>query len=202
MANDLTRRALIAGLATGAAALTIAGPASAALDVNSARDLIGRLVGDINKIINSGESQTQMYADFGKLFDKYADVNIIARSTLGPAARSASPAELKAYTAAFRDYMSRKYGARFREFIGGKIEVQNAREVNGFYEVNTVAKLQGQQPFQVIFDVSDKSGRNLFFNIIIEGINLLAAERQEVGAMLDQSGGNISALVQKLKTAN
>jgi phospholipid transport system substrate-binding protein len=49
--------------------------------------------------------------------------------------------------------------------------------------------------------VSDKSGKNLFFNIIIEGVNMLASERTEVGAMLDKRKGNIDALITDLKTA-
>ena len=48
---------------------------------------------------------------------------------------------------------------------------------------------------------SDKSGKNLFFNIIIEGVNMLASERTEVGAMLDKRKGNLDALIQDLKSA-
>ncbi len=198
MPNDLTRRSLIAGLAAGSAALALARPALA-LDTASARALIGRLVDDINRIINSGESEQQMFKDFEQVFNKYSDVPVIARSTLGIAARSATPAQMKAYTEAFTGYISRKYGRRFREFIGGKITVVSAQKVNGFYSVDSVAKLRGEAPFDVRWDVSDRSGRDLFFNIVIEGINMLAAERTEIGSMLDKNGGNINALIALLK---
>ena len=52
---------------------------------------------------------------------------------------------------------------------------------------------------QVRWHVADKSGRDLFFNIIIEGVNMLASERAELGAMLDKRGGSIPALVEDLK---
>ena len=64
-----------------------------------------------------------------------------------------------------------------------------------------VTRLSGQAPFEVIFRVSDKSGRNLFFDIVIEGISLLKTERTEIGAMLDKRRGDIDALIQDLRRA-
>jgi len=203
MAHDarfipLTRRSLIAGFAGGAMALAIPRRA-AALDVESAKVLIGALVNDINGIINSGASESAMYGQFEKVFSKYADVPIIAQSALGIAARSASAGQMKAFTAAFQGYISRKYGSRFREFVGGKIEVVGARQVKSFYEVVSTAYLKGQSPFEVRWQVSDKSGRDKFFNMIIEGVNMVATERTEIGAQLDQRGGNLDQLTADLK---
>jgi phospholipid transport system substrate-binding protein len=200
MVNKLTRRSVLSGLMAGAAGLALSGPALA-LNTGEARQLIDRLVGEINTVINSGKTEAAMYGDFERIFIKYADVPIIARSALGVAARSASAAQMKAFTLAFRGYISRKYGKRFREFIGGELKVEQARPVKSFFEVKTTAYLRGEAPFEVIFLVSDKSGRDLFFNMYIEGVNMLATERTEIGAMLDARRGNINLLIEDLKTA-
>jgi len=200
MVNKLTRRSVLSGLMAGVAGLALSGPA-VALNTDQARQLIDRLVGEINRVINSGKPESAMYSDFERIFADYADVPIIARSALGVAARSASAAQMNAFTTAFRGYLSRKYGKRFREFIGGKLEVESARAVKSFYEVKTTAYLRGEAPFEVVFLVSDKSGRDLFFNMYIEGVNMLATERTEIGAMLDARRGNIDLLIQDLKTA-
>lgn len=200
MPNNLTRRSTLMGLAASAAALAV--PQTVwALNTDQARSLIDKLVGEINRVINSGKSEAAMYGDFEKIMATYADVPIIAQSALGVAARSASPAQMKAFTDAFLGYISRKYGKRFREFIGGRLEVTDARAVKSFYEVKTTAFLKGEAPFEVIFLVSDKSGKDLFFNLYIEGVNMLASERTEVGAMLDKRRGDLNALIQDLKTA-
>ncbi len=196
--SRLTRRHLIGGLATGLASVVVLRPAMA-LDVNSARALIDALVTDINGIINSGAPAQEMYASFEQVFITYADVPIIAQSALGVAARSASGGQMKAFTTAFRGYISRKYGSRFREFIGGRIEVNDAKKVKSFYEVISTAYLQGEAPFEVRWHVSDKSGRDKFFNMIIEGVNMVATERTEIGALLDQRGGNLDQLIADLK---
>lgn len=196
MPNDplfLTRRAFGAGLAAGAGFLAMALPVRA-LTVDQAKALIDKVVAEVNAIINSGKSEAQMLKDFEGLFAAYADVPVIGRSALGPAARTASPAQMTAFTKAFQHYISVKYGRRFREFIGGRIEVKDARPVKSYYEVVSTAYLQGEAPFEVLWDVSDKSGKLLFFNLIIEGVNMLASERTEVQAILDQNGGDIDKL--------
>ena len=195
----LSRRALMAGLAT-VTALTALPQTAAALTADGAKTLVDKTVADINSIINSGKSESAMLKDFEKLFASYADVPAIARSVLGTAARSASKAQLSAYTKAFQGYISRKYGRRFREFIGGKIDVQEARAVKSYFEVISTAHLKGESPFEVRWHVSDKSGKSLFFNIIIEGVNMLASERTEMGALLDQRGGDLDRLIADLKT--
>jgi phospholipid transport system substrate-binding protein len=201
MPNDilLTRRDLALGLAAGLALATLP-QSAAALTAEAAKGLVDNTVADVNAIINSGKSERAMLRDFEKLFARYADVPTIARSVLGTAARSASKSQLSSYTKAFQGYISRKYGRRFREFIGGRIEVAEARAVKSYFEVISTARLQGEAPFEVRWHVSDKSGKSLFFNIIIEGVNMLASERTEMGALLDQRGGDLDRLIADLAT--
>lgn len=198
--TSMSRRGLLVGAAAvlGASAAPVA---AQALNLATARALIDSAVGDVNRIIASGKSESAMFVEFEKLFVRYADVPVIARSALGPAARQASAGDLKAFTKAFQGYISRKYGRRFREFIGGRIEVVDAKPLKSYFEVISTAYLQGEAPFDVRWHVSDKAGRPLFFNLIIEGVNLLASERQEIGAMLDRRRGDIGALVADLNAS-
>lgn len=198
MATDPRRRALLAGGAVYAGFL-LSGAPVAALTLDQARALIDRAIGEVNTVIASGKSEAAMLKDFEGIFTRYADVAAIARSALGPAARSAGAAQMASFTEAFRVYISRKYGRRFREFAGGKIEVTGARPLKSYYEVISVARLRGQSPFEVAWHVSDRSGRQLFFNIIIEGVNMLASERAEIGAMLNRRKGDIAALSADLR---
>jgi phospholipid transport system substrate-binding protein len=193
----LSRRAV---LVCGGAALSLgtAAPAAFAVSLSEAERLVDRLVADVNAVIASGKSESRMLDDFEKIFQAYADVPTIARYSLGSDARSASPAQLAAYTDAFATYIARKYGRRFREFIGGRIEVLEARNVPNGVEVQTTAILVGQSPFRVDFWVSDASGRTKFFNIIIEGVNMLLSERSEIQAMLDQRRRDIDRLIADL----
>lgn len=200
MKNSHSRRHV---LMTAAALVLVAAPpvAAAGLTDGRARALVDQVVGDINRVIASGKPLSAMIADFERIFTRYADVAIIARSTLGNDANRASAAQMSAYTEAFRGYIARKYGKRFNEFVGGRIEVNSVRQVKSWHEVKSTAYLRGQSPFEVSFLVSDRSGKDLFFDMIIEGISLRLSERTEIGAMLDRRRGDINALIEDLRSA-
>lgn len=181
------------------AVLATAPQALWALNEASASTLINSLVTDINRVIASGKGESAMYRDFERIFQRYSDTSYIAAYALGSDGRRASSAQKQAFSQAFQGYISRKYGKRFREFIGGKLEVTGVKKVKKWYEVSTIAYLKGQSPFEVTFLVSDRSGRDLFFNMFIEGVNLLLTERTEIGAILDSKRGDIDALIAELK---
>lgn len=196
--NNASRRSVLRG---GAALLacTMGGGAAFALNTGQAKALIDRVVGDINRVINSGASESRMIAQFEQIFARYADVPTIARSVLGPPARSLGSSDLNAFTTAFRGYIARKYGKRFREFIGSEIVVNRAEPWKSHFQVFSTVNLRGQSPFSVVFRVSDRSGRDLFFDMLIEGISLLKTESVEVGALLEARRGNVGRLTADLQ---
>ena len=190
------RRSVLAGMA--GAAIALPDPLLAITNAG-ARSLIDSVVADINRIIGSGKSEPAMIRDFKTLFDRYADNPFIAAFTLGRAAASnASSRQKRAYSDAFSHYMSRKYGKRFREFIGGSIDVQRVRAVKSWYEVDTIVRLRGKAPFQVTFKVWDRSGKDLMFDMVIEGVSLRVAEKEEVGALLERYRNDINAVIAAL----
>jgi len=201
MKTDFSRRHLIAAAGAAAATLSATPTLSFALTDSSARTLVDRIVKEINRVISSGKAVSSMIRDFERIFARYADVNIIARSTLGADSRRASAAQMRAFTDAFRGYIARKYGKRFNEFVGGKIEVKGVRRVKSWHEVRSTVYLRGESPFEVLFLVSDRSGKDLFFDMVIEGVSLRLTERTEIGAMLDRRQGNIDAMIQDLRKA-
>jgi len=199
--TQYTRRAATGLIGAAVATFTLMPSKASALDNASAKKLVDALVGEINRVIASGKSEQAMYSDFKRIFAKYGDTSYIAAYAMGNDGRRASNAQKKKFSAEFQTYISRKYGSRFREFIGGRLEVKSVRPVKSWFEVQTTAFLRGESPFTVTFLVSDRTGRDKFFNMFIEGINLLLTERTEIGAMIDKRGGSIDKMIADLRNA-
>lgn len=200
MRTNLDRRTVTLGLASTMMLGPMTGPAMA-LSNAKAEAHVTKLVAAINKVIASGKSESEMISDFEKIFIKYSDVRYLASYALGVEGRRATAAQKRSFTKAFQGYIARKYGKQFRRFIGGRLEIQSTKAVKNHVEVKTMAHLKGEAPFDVTFFVSDKSGKLLFYNMFVEGINLLLTERQEIGAMLDKRRGNLDQMIKDLKTA-
>jgi phospholipid transport system substrate-binding protein len=200
MMSKISRRSFLSATALSTAAMLMPNSVFALNDAE-AKTLVDKVVLDINRVIASGKSLASMISEFEKIFRKYADVNVIAMSTLGADSKRLSSSQRKAYVQAFRGYIARKYGKRFKEFEGGRIEVMGARKVKSWHEVKSTAYLRGESPFEVLFLVSDRSGKDLFFDMVIEGVSLRLSERTEIGSMLDRRNGDLNALIADLKKA-
>ena len=200
ISNSTSRRIFLGGLTTSVA-LSAFSTAGFALTKQEAETLIGKLSSDIFKVINSGKSGNAMYRDFDRVMGKYAAINAIARTVLGPPWRSATPAQQSAYIKAFRGYLSRKYGKRFREFIGSEIKVVSAKKVKSGVLVKSIVKFKGSSPFTVDWQVFERGGKTQMFDLYIEGISMIKSEREEVGSMLDRSGGKIDKLIKRLNAS-
>ena len=195
--DNLNRRIFLSSIA-----YTLTMPSTAfAMTTDQATDLVVRAISEINKIISSGKNEQSMMRSFEDFFESFGDVNTIARYALGREARSLSEDNMKSFTKAFKVYVAHKYGSRFREFIGGHIDVQTSRKVKQFFEVKARAFIKNKEPLELIFLVSDRSGEPLFFNIYVEGINLLLTERSEIGALMHRNGGDIQATIKKLTSS-
>lgn len=175
------------------------GAQALAFSQKDAENYVNVVAAEINAVIASNKSESATVKAFEQIFRRYADTNMIARYALGREARTLSGSEIKNFTKTFTSYISKKYGSRFREFIGGKIEVKSSRKVRKFYEVKADAVVRGQGRYDLVFLVSDRSGVPLFFNIFVEGINMLLAERIEIEAKLDRHKGDINALIRELQ---
>ncbi|SHH06553.1 phospholipid transport system substrate-binding protein [Cognatiyoonia sediminum] len=182
----------------GTVALTLP-TSSLAVSPAAAQSMVEDLVDDVNAVIASGASEQAMIDQFGQILNRYADVPTIARYCLGVDARRATASQMAQYTDAFQDYIASKYGRRFREFVGGEVRVVGSEAVKSWVEVETTVLLRGRSPLQMDWHVSNRSGRNAFFNFIIEGVNMLLTEREEIGAMLDRRRGSIDALISDMK---
>lgn len=197
MTFDLTRRDAMALLAAGS--LSFVAPAARALSTGEASDLVTRLMDDITSTVNSGKSGSSLYREFERIFNRYADVAIISQYVMGIDWRSASSSQRAAFIDAFTGYIARKYGKRFQDFKGAEVKVLGTRAIKAGHEVQTTMTTNGKV-YSVNFHVSGNSGKNLFFNLYIEGVSMLTAERTEIGGMLDRRGRDIEQLTKDLRT--
>ncbi len=188
--NNPNRRMVLAG---GAAALL---PLPAlALTESAASVYVQSAIDDVFGIINSGGAEAQLLRRFKQVFISYADIDIIARSVLGPPYRGLNNRERSAFSQAFGHYISYKYGRQFREFQGATITITNTRDAGSKgILVSSQVRQQGQSPFALDWQVSDRSGQTRLINLIIEGLSLLTSEREEIRGQLAARGGDVNAL--------
>ena len=160
---------------------------------------IQRLVQDINAVTNGSPTDATLARGFLRIFTRYSDIPILARSSLGVAWRSASNSQRTGFTNVLGTYLARKYGKKFRGFSIDKVSVSETRPIKGGYIVTSFVQLENGNGYQIEWQVVKVRGRDKMVNLYIEGLSLLAAERNEIADMLDARKGDLDLLIQDMR---
>jgi phospholipid transport system substrate-binding protein len=196
--RGIGRRDLMLGFVAAGALAAFGSPARAQATAQ-AQAFVTSLAGELTQLVNSGRSESQMYASFENLLGKYADLQAIGASVLGPPWRGASPAQKQAFISAFSHYVSRRYGKQFREYKDARINVTGAKDGGRVgVLVNTQVLRPGQETVGVDWQISSQSGSQKVVNLVIEGVSMLSSERAEIGSRLESVGGSIDRLIAAL----
>ena len=127
----------------------------------------------------------------------------IADFTLGQYRRSASPADLAAFDAAFQNYATAVYQSYFSKYAGQTLKVtgSQARSADDFIVSTQLIDpndRSGQQPLEVDFRVRTDTGKPVVVDFSVSGIWLALEERDQFTSFLGQNNGNINALIADL----
>jgi phospholipid transport system substrate-binding protein len=129
----------------------------------------------------------------------------IARFAAGVVWRDMNEDQQKRFIDAFENFLAVVYARRFQEYSGGVVQGADTYEIDGVADAgkkgllvkSRIARPDGA-PVQVDWLVTDKPGRVVIADIVIEGVSLLITQREEIGAMFESRGGDVEKLIAAL----
>jgi phospholipid transport system substrate-binding protein len=156
-----------------------------------------------NKSLPAAQRATQ----FQTFLEQLTDIDRIAKFTLGNARRTASPADVSAFDAAFRNYAIAVYQSYFNKYAGQMLKVTGSTSVAANDDVVKTVLVdpsdRSGNPLEVDFRVKSDTGRPMVVDVSVGTsngglISLAIEERDQFSAFLSQHNGSIPALVQHL----
>jgi phospholipid transport system substrate-binding protein len=189
---------LALGLASG---LALASPERPALAANDAAGFIAQTGDSVLRLARDQSlPQHEFKARLHAIADQDFDTPRIAQFVLGRYWRTASPTERQQFVQAFEDYMVQVYATRFRQYGGASFKVVGQRQQGNTSMVTTeIAQSGGQPPAKVVWQVAKTPDGYRITDVDIEGISQAITYRQEFGSVIEQNGGQVSALTQQLR---
>jgi phospholipid transport system substrate-binding protein len=200
------RRELLQRAMLGAAATMCVGLAPAwALDEAAAT---GHVRATIEKVLalvaDPGTSDSKASALLA-IMRNSAAMPEIARFAAGVVWRDMNEDQQKRFTEAFERFLAVVYARRFQEYSSGVKQGAEAYTVDGVNDAGkkgllvktSIARPDGA-PVVVDWLVTDKPGRIVIADIVIEGVSLLITQREEIGAMFESRGGDVEKLIAAL----
>jgi phospholipid transport system substrate-binding protein len=149
-------------------------------------------------------SETGKHARVEDLMSSLLDLKRMAMFTLGPAARTASPADLDLYIHAYHDFARASYSTELSAYMGQSLKVTgSSQRVAGDFIVNAQVSDPNDTsdgPTPVNFRVLDEGGGRLaLVDASVAGVWFTVAERDDFRGFLSQNGGDVSKLAAHLK---
>lgn len=190
-------------LSLGLAGLVVAlaAPAPAAVAAEDAASFIARTADAVLALARDKSlSQEQLKEQLHVIADRDFDAPGIARFVLGRYWRTASDAERQQFVQAFEDYMVQVYASRFRQYSGASFKVVGQRDDGNTTMVTSEINQQSaDQPARVIWQVAKTPQGYKITDVSIEGISQALTYRQEFSSVIEQHGGQLSALTEQLR---
>ncbi len=199
---SLRRRELLALMLLLAAPALSAGPAVAAPD--QARAFVNDNIHKGLEILNNKQTSAAQKRDaFEHFLLNLVDVRRIAVFTLGPYRRSAAPADVEAFVAAFKDYAVAAYQSYFAKYSGETLTVTGStqRSPTDYIvttQMNDPRGAGARAPLEVDFRVRTDTGKPVLVDVAVAGVWLSLEQRDQFTAFLGQNNGNVRALIAHL----
>jgi len=195
--NLWSRRASLQAIAVVVASLALPRPALALTDAEAA-DLIRQLIAELYAVTDASRPDALVFREVEEILGRYSELPVIARSSLGAAWRVATDDQKARYIKVFAGYLSRKYGRRFRDFAIAEVVVSNTRKVTSGYMVSSTVHMKDGPRYGIEWQVVNIGGKEKLVNLTIEGLSMLASERNGIASMLDERRGDIDKLIDDL----
>ena len=149
-------------------------------------------------------SAEERRAGFQRYMDEFANIDAIARFTIGKYARRFTAEEMAEYTAAFREYALATYEYYFYEYKGREVDVTGSTDRNANDSIVDTKILRGDgQEMEVRWRVLNRGGKYQVVDVALNAdgnLIWLAIEQQaQFIALLDKSNGSAEKLTAKIK---
>ena len=155
----------------------------------------------IAAIADKSISKEQRSDKFRDILRNSFDLMTIGRFVIGRSWNAATPDQQKEYTRLFEELVIKTYGDRMTLYTGEGFSVTAVRPET---EHDTIVNSQithpdGSTPTTIDWRVRQRDGKLGVIDVVVEGVSLSVTQRQEYASVIQNNGGQISALIDKMK---
>ena len=135
---------------------------------------------------------------FRELLAGNFDIPGISRFVLGRYWRVATPEQQTQFTGLLQEYLAQAYAGRLAQYAGEKFDALNAQQANGETVVfSEITRTDGRK-IRVEWHLINSGGWKIT-DAYVAGVSMAVTERDEFGAVIQQGGGQVQYLIDRLR---
>ncbi len=166
------------------------------------KQFIQEIVDEAKKILVDSNSKEFKTKELSRLALETVDVKGVAYYTLGNYRKELSEEQMKEYLKLFEKYFLKTFASRLTDYSDPKIDVLSAEVKNPKYTiVKSMLLATDKKPaVNIEWRVYTKNpDKPLIRDLIIEGLSLARAEKEQFASIIDSNDGDVKKLFITLK---
>ena len=175
-----------------------------AMSAESPKEMVERLGGTAVAILaNPDVDPAKRKQEFAELFTQGFDLPLVSRIVLGRYWRTATPAQQDEYVKLFNEYVINTYAARLNSYTGQTLRITGSNAVSDNETmINSLIEQPSGDSVKVDWRVLDRGGDLKIVDVLVEGVSMAISQRSEFGAVIARNGGEVEALLDRLRKQN
>jgi phospholipid transport system substrate-binding protein len=163
--------------------------------------LIRSLGGDAIRLLSDKTlDPPRRESEFRRLLVQSFDVDVISRFVLGRFWRQATDQQKAEFRQLFEDYVVKAYATRLSQYSGETLSIKETRpSEEGEVMVASQIDRPNGPPVRIDWRCRAEGGNYKITDVVVEGISMAITQRQEFGSVIQNSGGNVQALIDQLR---
>ena len=160
-------------------------------------DLIKEVVDEASRILSSSDPVEAKIINLNDLAENNVDINRIAKYTLGKHRKTISDEKINKYFKLYKKYFLKNFSSRLIDYTNPEIIIVDENVINeNFTIVNTILEATSKNPeLKISWRVITKNpNKPLILDLLIEGLSLAKAQKEEFNSIIKNNDGEINAL--------
>ena len=150
------------------------------------------------QVLGPNVSPTARVQRFRQLFATDFDLPEIGRFVLGRYWRIATPQQQQEFLRLLQEYLAQAYAGRLAEYAGEKFQALNAVSQGGETVVFSEITRKDGSKIHVEWHLTDNGGWKIT-DAYVAGVSMAVTERDEFGSVIQQGGGQVQYLLDRLR---
>ena len=164
---------------------------------------VSELVNDaISKLSDKNLNKQEKKAFIAEMALANVDINALGLYTLGELRKSTDKNDLEKYQKSFQKYFLKTLNSRLSDYSSNKFEVISAEKKSANYTIvkSRITENENQPEIKIDWRIYTKNpGKPLIRDLIVEGLSLARAQKEEFNSILTSNNNDINILISKLE---
>ncbi len=164
---------------------------------------VSELVNDaISKLSDKNLSKEDKKAFIAEMALANVDINALGLYTLGELRKSTDKSDLEEYQKSFQKYFLKTLNSRLSDYSSNKFEVISTEKKSTNYTIvkSRITENESQPEIKIDWRIYTKDPeRPLIRDLIVEGLSLARAQKEEFNSILTSNNNDIKILIAKLE---